>query len=507
MLKTAPFYRRPSLYSLCLLAILLLHPALSAQTADLQQLLRELSESPALQGAQWSVSARHCDSGLPLIRHNSDLLLAPASGLKAVTTALAVHWLGEDFRFRTEVHLTGQQTDGDWIGDLIIIGSGDPSLASRWIPGAVRAETFFNSILSALQSKGISSIQGDLIIDNSLFADRSVPDHWVWQDIGNYYGTGMQSFCFRDNLYEISFKPAQTAGSPAPVLNTLPRLYDFSFTNLMMTGPVGSGDNGYIYSAPGMKSARLTGTVPAAVPSFTIKGALIDPPGNTLQELRDYLASAGLTVSGQITVLTDSAHDSPDISTSPRIRTLLCSFESPPLKDILLATNRRSINLSAEMCLRAAAYYAHGIRSYEEALSLYLRFFSDLGLEKDGTRLFDGSGLSRTNMISSSRMTEVLAAVTEKPYFQAWYSGLSVAGVRDSLGFMSGFASDSPAAGNARVKSGYIQNVHSHSGYVTDSEGRIIAFSCIANNYTGRTSEIRALHEAVVIALARYPKK
>jgi D-alanyl-D-alanine carboxypeptidase/D-alanyl-D-alanine-endopeptidase (penicillin-binding protein 4) len=92
--------------------------------------------------------------------------------------------------------------------------------------------------------------------------------------------------------------------------------------------------------------------------------------------------------------------------------------------------------------------------------------------------------------------------MTKRTSFDSFYKTFAVAGDENDFGFVVYFGKDTPAAKNARVKTGYIGGVRSHTGYVRTQSGRMIAFSCIANNYHCKTKEITKLHEKVVAALA-----
>ncbi|MCK5521431.1 MAG: D-alanyl-D-alanine carboxypeptidase/D-alanyl-D-alanine-endopeptidase, partial [Candidatus Marinimicrobia bacterium] len=403
-----------------------------------------------------------------------------------------------------KVFLNGNIKRGKLQGNLLIKGSGDPTLASEYFvsaqhrlaEGSIEADEFYNQIILALKDKGIREIHGHIIIDNSLFSTRSIPDFWIWGDIGNYYGAGLQSFCFSNNLYYLTFQPGKNIGDPAKILRTEPELHDFTFMNEMKTGPIGSGDRGYIYSAPGMNYAIARGTIPAGVDEFTIKGSISNPPLNTAKELAKRLKNADIKIKGQATV----ENNPENIDYSEYTET--SKFTSPELREIIKVTNRKSVNLFAEQIMQSAVYYTDGKRQYDDAITGISDMLDSLKVDRSGFNIVDGSGLSRTNNVSTHVFSDFLAAMSREACFDDYYQSFSIAGDKTAKGHISRFCKDQSAADNARVKSGYIQNVRSHSGYVTAANGRLIAFSCIANNYSGKTSKINNLHEQICNMLA-----
>src|SRR5207249_1803990 len=88
--------------------------------------LDEILGRPALAGVHVGVMVAEIDSGRTLYAKNERALYNPASNAKLFTTAAALALLGPEFRFRTA--LLGVKQGGEVQGDLVLRGSGDPSL-------------------------------------------------------------------------------------------------------------------------------------------------------------------------------------------------------------------------------------------------------------------------------------------------------------------------------------------------------------------------------------------
>ena len=96
----------------------------------------------------------------------------------------------------------------------------------------------------------------------------------------------------------------------------------------------------------------------------------------------------------------------------------------------------------------------------------------------------------------------LLRAMHSKKSFKVFYKSMSLAGDAHDMGFFKKFGRNTVIEKKCRIKSGLIQGVRSHSGYLTTKSGKLIAFSFIANNFTGRYPKIDRIHEALLIRLA-----
>ncbi|MDD3807076.1 MAG: D-alanyl-D-alanine carboxypeptidase/D-alanyl-D-alanine-endopeptidase [Candidatus Marinimicrobia bacterium] len=456
---------------------------------------RLAQETAALQHAQWSVYAIYADNGEVIIDYQSNVSLAPASGLKLVTTAAALLELGEDFRFKTEVGYRGTLQRRDLLeGDLVIIGGGDPVLGSDWLPSAIQMDSLKALLLKKVKEAGIRTVKGDVVIDVSVFDDQVIPNDWMWTDIGNYYGAGIWGLNIANNLYHITFKLGPAVGYPAPVINISPKIPGLSFVNHMKTGPEGSGDQGYVYCPPRGNIAYLRGTVPLGFEEFTIRGSMPNPPEWFGHWLKEALILSGIDVQGTVSVVWDPVNKKDFKS--------LTTIFSPPLKEIIAVTNKRSVNLFAEVLLKMTALQRTGESSTAVGTKVIEDIFEERGIDLSGFRIHDGSGLSRTNMVRTQHFAHILAYMSTTPLADVYIESFSLCGSDEEPAWLKNFGKDTAVEKNARIKTGYIEGVRSHSGYVTSKSGRLITFSMICNNFTTSTTPINNLHEKIIIALA-----
>ncbi len=454
-----------------------------------------LKNSPIIKHGQWSVYAEYVKSGKTIVSLNSEESLAPASGLKVFTTSVALNLLGEDFRFKTKLYYDGFITDDNILkGNIYIVGGGDPTLGSNSVPGSLPLDSLMWSWTQAVQKLGIKKVEGAIIADNLLFDNQRVPDDWNWVDIGNYYGAGADALTINNNLYYLYFHPSVIVGDKAEVIRMVPEIPNLKFTNYMKTGAEGSGDNGYIYCAPRQFNAILRGTVPAGVSEFSIKGSIPDPALFAAQYLKEFLEHYGIDVTRESRKL--------DAPVSYDNSKLITETISPPLKDIIYFILQTSNNLYTEQVLRTLALKEKGIASEENGIEVIKSFLDSVGISTEGFQLYDGCGLSRTDMITAKIMVKLLIFMTKQKVFDTFFNSLVLADKYYDSGIKTKSGMKYLVAGNARIKNGLITGVRSHSGYIKDQKGRLIAFSIIANNHLGTMKQIDEIHKKVLLYLA-----
>ena len=108
------------------------------------------------------VVVKDLNSDRVVYEHNADNKFIPASGMKLVIMGASLHYLGPNYRFKTEFLVDGSFKDGVVNGDLIVRGSGDPSLTSHEM----------DYIAHTLATAGVRRVEGNLVFDDTFFDDR-----------------------------------------------------------------------------------------------------------------------------------------------------------------------------------------------------------------------------------------------------------------------------------------------------------------------------------------------
>ncbi len=478
-----------------LLIILFLNlTVISAFSGGVKNEIKKISSLKGLENAQWGLSVKYADTGKDLISLNENKNLIPASILKIFITAAALEYFGPDYRFKTQLYYRGKINKGTLKGNIWLTGGGDPSLGSHRVMGALSFNKVFAKWTRALKKLGIKRITGPIYIDDSLFSGISIPSSWAWEDIGNYYAAWPSALSINDNIYKLYFKSAPKEGAKAKVIKTVPTMAKLRFTNFMKTGPKGSGDHAYIFNMPKNYRAVLRGTIPLGPKEFSIKGAIPDPALFCGEHLKRYLRARGIRVTGKVIRVSP-------IKKYPSQK-LLTEIKSPPLKNIVFTTNKKSFNLYAEMLLRHLAVINGRNGNLEAGLYTLKKFLTENGIDTSEMKLRDACGLSRLNTVKAKNFTNFLAGIYNKKYFDDFYNSLVSPGENGATGHIKRFALGTFLEKNIRIKSGSLNGVRAYSGYFRTKKNRLVAFTSIMNNYSIKASEIDGLHQNLLLKIA-----
>lgn len=459
----------------------------------LQNAVREELAQPVLNGAVWGGVAAYADNpAQPLFSIRSDTRLTPASTLKLLTTAAALELIGPHHRFETKLYTSATpDAKGVLNGNIYIRGGGDPTLGSTRVPGAETYQTVLQKWADAIEKANIKKINGAIIADESLFDGPSIPAKFNWANIGNYFAAPASALCFNDNLFVIHFKPQKNGNQKVEVDSTTPAVQGLTLESFVTSDAKTKEDNAYVYGGPKQYNLQIFGTVPTSAKGFSIKGALPDPALFTVQELTQTLAQRGITVSQA--PRTVSAE--PDYT---KMR-LLHTYQSPELKDIVRIVNQRSFNLYAEILLRQLAVQDGKKGSVQNGLDTLMHFLkSNKIATKEDISVFDGSGLSRDNLISPNTLLRTLTYMAKSPNFDYYYQSLATPNDRGDLLLLRRFLKPQNKVQQVRVKGGTIDNVKALAGYVYDQNDRLIAFVFMANNLGPKNESLFRIHENII---------
>lgn len=464
----------------CGLTAILTIQANGQQAYSLKNAFEAFRSDPAVRNANWSIIVADATSGTEILSFNADKPIVPASTQKLVTTATALRLLGHDHSYHTAIEYTGRiSNDGTLTGDLYIRGSGDPSLGSARLNDSLKIENVFSKWHQYILDAGISRIDGNIISDESIFDPEMIPRHWLWEDIGNYFGAGASGLTVNENEYTVYFNAGNSLGSPATVVSSSPRIPGMKFINEVTTAQTGTGDQVYIFGIPYGSERRLTGTIPLNARNFSVRGSMHDPPSYLSAGFLDFLKDNGIVVTGTSSTYRTAPADGIITAESGQP---LGIWESPPLFDIIYHTNHSSVNSYAENLLKTIGHTKSGTGSFESGLASVSAFWGEMGANTDLSGLRDGSGLSPVNRISASSLNEILLMSFDHPSFGVLLNSLPLAGYSGSLaGQLHGSASE----GILRAKSGFLSNVRAYAGYTIMSNGNMASFVFIVNDYQG----------------------
>jgi len=436
--------------------LVLLCSVLNAQPVELRlrNAAMALQNDPQLRHGQVSFVVLDAMTGKQVYALNQEMGLAPASTQKIFTAIAAFDLLGNEFQYVTNFSLLKVDSGNA----LIISASGDPTFGSdRWI------QTNEATVLANLRNGLAANYIGEedirfLSFINPGYSSALVPDGWIWQDIGNYYGAGVHAFNWRENQFDVLFKTGNSIGDPVTVSGFKPAyLKKFHFDNSeLLTAAKGSGDNGYIFFDPWKANAfRVTGTLPAGEKAFSLSAAYPEPREYFLDMLRNNRFSQ-LLAGGAL---------------KPSGAQLIYSHKSPSLDSITYWFLQKSINLYGEALLHSIALKKTGTASTEKGIDAMMEYWTARGIDSGSLHILDGSGLSPQNRVSARALATALLYAGKQQWFSSFYKAL-------------------PLINGQHMKSGSIEGARAYAGYQRAANGRDYIFAIIVNNYQGAPSSI-----------------
>ena len=211
-------FRRASAFALlpaCLLPFWLpkaspATPSATARTAiaQLQRDITQATQGPGVQRGLWGVAVHSLDRNERLFELQARALLVPASVAKIAAVATAAEAVGWDYQFETTIRATGPVTDGVLAGDLLVVGSGDPTIGGR-------AGEDLSTWAAALKAAGIRRIEGRIIGDDDAIEKPRPQLAWAWDDLGYPTGTIFGALNYAENRMTVTVTPGAAPAAPA----------------------------------------------------------------------------------------------------------------------------------------------------------------------------------------------------------------------------------------------------------------------------------------------------
>lgn len=422
-------------------------------------------------------------SGDVLFETDPQLSLIPASILKVITTATALEVFGPDYRFSTTLSYSGIIRNDTLFGDLQIIGGGDPTLGSAYFP---EQKNFQEEWIGAIVSTGIKTISGNLILDASVYEPQMIPNTWIWEDLGNYFGAGASGISVFDNKYEIHLKSGDAAGSSTRITKIVPEIPNLDIRNEVLSSDLQS-DQAYVFGSPEDSRRIIRGTIPKNRNDFVVNASVPDPAALLASQFRKKLEAKQIAISGETKFMKAVSGET--------AKTVLIT-QSPELKEIIRITNYESVNLFAEHLLKHLAFQKYGLGTTKDGCKFISEFWKEKGIDLNGFFMNDGSGLSRFNALTANQMVSILNYMNTKSIFSSDFSE-SLASVGN--GTIIHFSTANFPNQSLRAKSGSMTRVRCYAGYLTSVSGRQLSFAIMLNNFSCSQREaIRKTEELLV---------
>ena len=465
--------------------------------AQLNEVVRAFADNELMRHGTLGVCVVDVGTNAQVAAFNDDVLLTPASTIKALTTATALGVLGPEYRFSTWLEYDGRiNSDGTLEGNLYVRGSGDPTLASPELEGVSSLSALMRRWVDAVHAAGIKSVSGSVIGDAAEMEGEEIGRDWEWQDIGNYYGGGAWALNIHENLYALRFQQHPVEGEAPSIREITPDIPGLLVVNQLVSGSPQSGDQAYIFGGPYSLTRYVRGSIPSGDGVFSIKGSIPNPPLFTAQLLTETLQEEGIDVDSEPLGIFESS-DRKAVAMGKR--RVLDVVYSPVLKEVVRRANHESVNLYCEALLRAVGKRLFGKGNADAGIDGVRAFWRDRGLPLDEAIIKDGSGLSRGNGISARQMAMMFAKIgRDEALFSPFVASLPKAG---QSGTIKRVLSGTEAAGQVIAKSGSMSRVRAYAGYINTQSGRQLAFAVMADRFVGSAAEVQRELEQLLLAI------
>jgi len=466
---------------------------------DLQFRIRQSLSKPEVQRGSVGVKISSLASGKVVFEENAEKYFMPASNMKNFTVAATLDRLGPDYRFITSFYAAAPvNSEGTLIGDLVVFGRGDVSISTRF-NGSDDPMKSIDPIVDKLIAAGIRKIEGSIVGDDSYFRGFAIPQGWEWDDLQWSYGAEVSGLPINDSVVAISVKPGPAGYSCS--VKIVPFNPVVRVVNGCTTGPAGSRRTLAIQKKLDQNVLELSGSLPLGNAGFDGSVSISRPAELFAALFRQRLIERGVAVSGGHRYVKRG-----DGSLPTGIEIL--KIESAPMSTIAAQTMKPSQNMYTETLLWTLGELDRNTTlapgggstvstadSAELGLAAVKKFLTGIGVAPDGIIQYDGSGLSRHNLITPASVVQVYKYMAKQSrYSQAWRDSLTIGGVDGTL--RNRFRG-TRANNNVRGKTGTIDQVSALSGYVKTASGEELVFSMVVNGVPQTSTRTGLLDEMV----------
>ncbi len=419
----------------------------------------------------------------PRLSHRVNVAMNPASVMKLVTTYAALEQLGPAYTWSTQVYADGVVRDGTLFGNLYIRGRGDPKLVIErlWL------------LLRRVQGMGIKSIQGDIVLDRSVF---DVPE----QDPAQFDSEPLRPYNAAPDGLLINFKSVLMTFTPMPQLNQALVSFEPQLAGVQMQAslPLSNqpctdwrGGLGADFQDPAR--IRFSGSYPQACGERLWPVAYADPKSYATRVVeagwRALDQDGGGRLSGTVREGLVPASLKP-----------LFEVSSPALAELIRDINKFSNNVMAQQLFLTLGLSANRSRATmetaREALRAWWRerFRANEALAEELPVFDNGSGLSRQERITAQALARMLQTAWISPLMPELLASLPINGTDGTL-------RRNRASGAAHLKTGSLRDVAAVAGYVHGQSGKRYVLVAIINH--GNANAARAAFAALIDWAAR----
>jgi D-alanyl-D-alanine carboxypeptidase/D-alanyl-D-alanine-endopeptidase (penicillin-binding protein 4) len=444
-----------------LLVVCVLLAALSAHAAEHELPLRVQSalHTRNVPDGTLSVHVSDVDSGEVILDWNGNEPRNPASTIKLLTTLVALDVLGPAYRWRTDVFLDGELSEGRLDGDLMLKGYGDPFLVTERVW----------QLLRDIRQAGVREITGDLLLDDS------------WFQIGDYDPAAfdrqpLRAYNVAPNALMMNFKVVRYWFEPDHEDGAVDVRVDPPLDNLSVDNRLGLSNGscrGYqrgitVTSNDTVDEVTFSGRFPNGCKRYAMDRTALSH-NEFVFGLFDSLwrESGGSIAGGWKKVVVEE-----DLEP-------LLSFDSRPLTEIIARINKYSNNVMARQVLYTLGAEVNGAPGTEDSGRAVIEdWLAEKGLASTEIAIENGAGLSRNTRTTARDMAAMLQFAWHQTYMPEYLASMSLSGLDGTLRRRFNGTS---IVGKAHLKTGSLDHVTAIAGFLQARSGRRFAVVAMQN--------------------------
>lgn len=465
---------------------------------ELQNDISSLIKNPEFYNSHIGISVFSVKYADYLIQFNANKNFIPASNQKLITSAAALNYLGDDFYYTTKIYLDGElKENGEFNGNIIIRGSGDPTL-SRYFYN--NPDEVIDNWIKILDSVGIKAIQGNIIGDDRYFDNQYYGKGWAWDDMLYPFSSQVNAISFNDNKLDFTIFQGDSAGETTNV-SVYPENTYIRIINNIKTGSTEDITKISIQREFGTNLLELNGVIAfdSTKNNYETISATIDNPTLFLLNIfREKLDKHQIRFRGALLDIDDI-----DLKIDYTKLESVIEHHSPELSEIIKVINKNSHNLASEILLKTIAKETTGSGDFENGILKIEEYLKQIGINTNSIYIVDGSGLSRMNLISPNNLITLLNKIYLSENRDIFLSSLAMPGEEGTL---ERRLKNSLAEKSVYAKTGSMNNVSTISGYIKTIDNEYLAFSIMMQNYSLPNSMARNLQDLIIMRLSSFSR-
>ncbi|SES00960.1 D-alanyl-D-alanine carboxypeptidase/D-alanyl-D-alanine-endopeptidase [Psychrobacillus sp. OK032] len=441
---------------------------------SLQNKINNIMADYRMKNATSSVTIRKASTGEVVYQHYADKGITPASSLKLLTGAAALDTLGENYRFATTVLTDGKVKNGTLNGNLYVRGQGDPTLLKN----------HFDSFADGLVKQGVKKVSGNLVGDDTWYDNVRLSAGILAEDEPYYYAAPISALTLSPNgdfdagSVMVEAKPGTngkaTKVSLTPVTSVL------QVVNNSKTVPKGNKNTLKITRQVGTNKVIISGNAPIGTSGKKEWISVTNPTLYVLDVFKKSLAAKGITFEASSKTVQGK---------TPKKAKALVSRKSMPLKELIIPFMKLSNNTHAEMLAKEMGKFKYDEGSWDAGLLVMNEYAASIGLDVSKWKFEDASGMSYSNKVTSSQLSDLLYKVRSEPWYNTYKNSLPIGGDADRFvgGTLRNRLKVVPAKGNIMAKTGSLENIKSLAGYAKTKSGETLIFTILTEDTKSST--------------------